>query len=119
MYILFRFPPHFPDHPLIVLHVSHTQYQRTCPVYKSSCVDPTKRDGTSTNYSAPIHVITGGSGATLHNLVCPFDSIFEYVNTKEHGISLLEANETALLLSYYSTETGENIDEIWLKRESK
>ncbi len=46
----------------------------------------------STNYSAPIHVITGGSGATLHNLVCPFDSIFEYVNTKEHGISLLEVS---------------------------
>ncbi len=45
------------------------------------------------DYSAPIHVITGGSGATLHNnIIIPFKPIFEYVNQTEHGISLLEVS---------------------------
>ncbi len=51
-------------------------------------------------YAAPIHVVTGTGGAELQKNTSPIKPpIFEYVNSNDHGVSLLEVGGKKTFMS--------------------
>jgi hypothetical protein len=86
----------------------HHSFQRTCPVLGYVCVDEPSPSTVlpGTLYSAPVHVVMGMAGQSLsQNLdvdqIYHDELIYEVVDDQHYGMTILEANQTHLSLSYY------------------
>jgi hypothetical protein len=75
----------------LVLWGHHHSYQRTCPVFNQTCVDP--------NTKAPVHLVIGNAGAGLsQNLQSPAPEWIEYVNCDYYGYITISGTSVAYAL---------------------
>ena len=68
------------------------KYERTCPVYKKTCLD-LDANGSAT---APVHVVTGNAGYKLSWGYNPHTPPYWDAMALEHGYLRCEANRTFL-----------------------
>mmetsp|Transcript_26347 Transcript_26347/g.62598 ORF Transcript_26347/g.62598 Transcript_26347/m.62598 type:complete len:255 (-) Transcript_26347:296-1060(-) len=88
----------------------HHSYQRTCPVYKSKCVE----SGGSGGYAAPVYLVAGHAGANL----CAFGDRQEYMMAmhREWGYMRITANRTDMEISVIRDSDGTEMDHISLRK---
>ncbi|CAA7037284.1 unnamed protein product [Microthlaspi erraticum] len=93
-------------------------YERTCPIYESQCVNGEK-DHYSGTFQGTIHVVVGGAGSHLS----PFSSLipkWSLVRDYDYGFVKLTAfNHSSLLFEYKKSSTGQLFDSFNISRDYK
>ncbi|XP_023634192.1 probable inactive purple acid phosphatase 24 isoform X2 [Capsella rubella] len=91
-------------------------YERTCPIYESQCVNNDK-DHYSGTFKGTIHVVVGGAGSHLS----PFSSLvpkWSLVRDYDFGFVKLTAfDHSSLLFEYKKSSTGQVYDSFNISRD--
>ncbi|KAK9800257.1 hypothetical protein WJX73_008466 [Symbiochloris irregularis] len=87
-------------------------YERTCPVFRKTCV-PDAADGSA---GAPVHAVIGNGGQWLSYLVQPEPPAYTDVVAIEHGYMQLTANGTSLHAQMLAAGDGHIMDELQLTK---
>ncbi|CAN8325822.1 unnamed protein product [Cochlearia groenlandica] len=91
-------------------------YERTCPVYQSQCVDNGK-DHYSGTFKGTIHVVAGGAGCHL----APFSSLipkWSLVRDYDFGfVKLTATDHSSLLFEYKKSSNGQVHDSFNISRD--
>ncbi|AEE84973.1 Iron/zinc purple acid phosphatase-like C-terminal domain [Arabidopsis suecica] len=91
-------------------------YERTCPIYESQCVNNDK-DHYSGTFKGTIHVVVGGAGSHLS----PFSSLvpkWSLVRDYDFGfVKLTASDHSSLLFEYKKSSTGQVYDSFNISRD--
>ncbi|ESQ54827.1 hypothetical protein EUTSA_v10024691mg [Eutrema salsugineum] len=93
-------------------------YERTCPIYESQCVNNDK-DHYSGTFQGTIHVVVGGAGSHLS----PFSSLtpkWSLVRDYDYGfVKLTATDHSSLLFEYKKSSNGQVHDSFNISRDYK
>ncbi|CAF2149706.1 probable inactive purple acid phosphatase 24 [Brassica rapa] len=93
-------------------------YERTCPIYQSQCVNNDK-DHYSGTFQGTIHVVVGGAGSHLS----PFSSLtpkWSLVQDYDYGfVKLTASDHSNLLFEYKKSRNGQVHDSFKISRDYK
>ncbi|XP_019088744.1 PREDICTED: probable inactive purple acid phosphatase 24 [Camelina sativa] len=91
-------------------------YERSCPIYESQCVNNDK-DHYSGTFKGTIHVVVGGAGSHLS----PFSSLvpkWSLVRDYDFGfVKLTASDHSSLLFEYKKSSTGQVYDSFNISRD--
>lgn len=97
----------------LTLHGHHHSYQRSCPVFKGSCLGLSEEDGSPL---APVHLVTGNAGASLsYNVPLVPSPIWQSIKFW-WGYLRVEASATRLTAEVVSDQDGQLLDSFTLKK---
>ncbi|XP_022736057.1 probable inactive purple acid phosphatase 27 isoform X1 [Durio zibethinus] len=91
-------------------------YERTCPVYQSQCMNMEKSHYSGV-VNGTIHIVVGGGGSHLSGFG-PFQTSWSLYNDSDFGFVKLTAfNHSSLLLEYKKSSDGKVYDSFTISRD--
>ncbi|XP_054807002.1 probable inactive purple acid phosphatase 27 [Prosopis cineraria] len=93
-------------------------YERTCPIYQSQCVNSEKHHYSGT-VNGTIHVVVGGGGSHLSEFG-PVETSWSIFKDSDFGFVKLTAfNQSSLLFEYKKSSNGKVYDSFTISRDYK